>query len=124
MAQIPSSGVTSSEQYVQLPNMQQLVTNNAKQTMIQPMMSPQAENQTLVQLPSMHQLLSQTTKPAQVQPMISPQGDGQTIVQQTGAIGAQPVFPGQVGMPSLISMFFHHQQQQQQHFYHHHHVFN
>ena len=105
MAQIPSSGVPSSEQYVQLPSMQPLVTHNAKQTLIQPMMSPQAENQTLVQLPSMHQLISQTTKPAQVQQMMSPQADNQTIIQQTGSISGQPVFPGQVGIPSVLSMF-------------------
>lgn len=103
MAQIPNSGVQSSEQYVQLPSMQQLVSHNAKQTLIQPMMSPQAENQTVVQLPSMQQLISQTAKPAQVQQMMSPPAENQTIVQQAGSIGGQPIFPGQIGIPSVLN---------------------
>lgn len=106
MAQIPSSRVPSSEQYVQLPSMQQLVSPNAKHTLIQPMMSPpQAESQTVVQLPSMQQLISQTAKPVQLQQMVSPSGESQTVVHQTGAVGGQPVFPGQMGMPSVLSMY-------------------
>ena len=105
MAQVPSSGIQSSEQYVQLPSMQQLVSHNAKQTLIQPMLSPQAETQTVVQLPSMQQLISQTAKPAHVQQMMSSPAENQTIVQQAGSIGGQPLFPGQIGIPSMLSKY-------------------
>ena len=104
MAQAPSSGVPTSEQYVQLPSMQQLVSPNGKPTLMHPMLSPpQAENQTLVQLPSMQQLISQTAKPVQLQQVISPQGENPTVVQQSATVGAQQMMPGQIGMPSFIS---------------------
>ena len=132
MAQAPSSRVPTSDQYVQLPSMQQLVSPNGKQTVMHPMLSPpQAENQTLVQLPSMQQLISQTAqlpsmqqlisqtaqlpsmqqlisqtaKPVQLQQVISPQGESQTVVQQSAAVGPQPMMPGQMGMPSFISKY-------------------
>ena len=106
MAQAPNSGIPSSEQYVQLPSMQQLVSPNGKQTLMQPMLSPpQAENQTVVHLPSMQQLISQTAKPVQLQQMISPQGDSQTVVQQSATVGAQQMFPGHMGMPSVFSKY-------------------